>query len=266
MRRQPTLVTIVKYWLIPGSMAFLIAGLIGGVVLLNAGSSVEPWAREWLTALLVLYWLLSLPIVANYLVASLCSGFGTIRAPTDAAGARVLVVFSNGSVHYESGTFSADMLTRRSFFCVFEAARLWRVVHPDWVVVSGGVADLNARARSESELLREQLVRFAIPADRILLESTSRTTSEQISNVARLVEDGGLPRPVVVITTAAHMRRVMRLVRERKLAAIPSVAPGLRYDQGRAGWSLWIPSFAALRGSESALYEYFALVYEAIAR
>jgi hypothetical protein len=30
--------------------------------------------------------------------------------------------------------------------------------------------------------------------------------------------------------------------------------------------ALWIPSFAALRGSESALYEYLALVYEALAR
>ena len=43
--------------------------------------------------------------------------------------------------------------------------------------------------------------------------------------------------------------------------AMPSVTPDLRYDEGRTGWARWWPSMAALRGSESAMYEYLALAY-----
>jgi hypothetical protein len=48
--------------------------------------------------------------------------------------------------------------------------------------------------------------------------------------------------------------------------AIPSVTPDLRYDEGRTGWTRWWPSMAALRGSESAMYEYLALVHLRLAR
>ena len=252
---------IVKYWLIPGSMTFLLVGLALGVVLLNAGPIATVAARAWLTSLLAAYFLLSLPIVANLLIAHLHRDFASIRLPRDAAGARVLVAFGNGSVHYAAGALTADMLTRRSYFCVFEAARLFRLLELDWVIASGGGASQDPNARSESDLMREELVRLEVPIDRILLESASRTTGEQVASVARLLDERGLIPPVIVVTTGAHMRRVMKLCRQRQLGAIPSVTPGLRYDEGRTGWRRWWPSLAALTGSHSALYEYLAVIY-----
>jgi hypothetical protein len=68
------------------------------------------------------------------------------------------------------------------------------------------------------------------------------------------------------VTTAAHMARVMSLLTSHGVDAVPSVTPDLRYDEGRAGWGRWRPSMAALRGSESAMYEYLALVYLMIPR
>jgi uncharacterized SAM-binding protein YcdF (DUF218 family) len=263
-RVRKQIADIVKAWLIPGSMSFLVAGLAVGVLLLNSGVGASRWARVWLTALLAVYWLLSLPVVSNLLIGNLHREFGTVQAPGEARGSRVLVVVGNGSVHYAAGDFAADMLTRRSFFCVFEAARLYRLLRPDWVIVTGGIADQNPEARTEGDLMREQLVRFQVPADRILLESASRTTGEQVANVARLFEARGLSWPAVVITTGAHMSRVMTLFRDRRLDVVPSVTPELRYDEGRTGWHRWAPSFAALTGSQSALYEYLALIQESL--
>ena len=69
---------------------------------------------------------------------------------------------------------------------------------------------------------------------------------------------------IVVITTPAHMSRVMTLFNNRGVKAIPSVTPGLRYDEGRTGWRRWWPSGSALIGSQSALYEALAHVYWAL--
>jgi uncharacterized SAM-binding protein YcdF (DUF218 family) len=253
---------IVKRFLIPGSTTFLIIGLGLGVILLNAGGTANPWGRVWLTTLFGLYGLLSLPAIAHALIRNLQQQHGTIHS--DPRAAKVLVVIGNGSVRYAAREFAVDQLTRRSVFCVFEAARLYRLIHPDWVVASGGIAGPDPHARPESELMREQLIACGVVAERIVLESASRTTEEQIANVAQLLEQRGLNGSIVVITTAAHISRVMHLCRARGINAVPSVTPELRYDEGRTGWRRWCPSFAALRGSESAIYEYLALAYAAV--
>ena len=53
-----------------GSMTFLIVGFAVGVVLLNSRLPMR-WGRIWLTALLGLYWLLSLPVTAHTLIQNL---------------------------------------------------------------------------------------------------------------------------------------------------------------------------------------------------
>jgi len=254
----------VKRFLIPGSGGFLFIVFGAGVVILNSGPFGMLLGRIWLTALLALYWLLSLPVVANALLTNLQRPYGTIRIAAEAQGAIVLVVIGNGSVHYASGAFFVNQLTRRSVHCTFEAARLYRLLDPERIVVSGGVVRPQSGAVPESELIRDQLVAFGVPADRMVLESASRNTQEQIANAADLIATHGLPSPVVVVTTAAHVPRVMRCCANRGLRAVPSVTLDLQYDDGRVGWRRWVPRAAALRGSESAMYEYLALTWAAL--
>jgi uncharacterized SAM-binding protein YcdF (DUF218 family) len=258
------LVAFVKQFLIPGSLTFLIAGLVVGVVLLSAGPMPALWGRVWLASLLVLYWLLSLPAVSHALLDWLQHGHKTLDAAHDAQGAKVLVVVGNGSVHYTAGAFASHQLTRRSTFCAFEAARLYALIRPDWVVATGGAGDSTAKGSSEAELLRDMMVKCLVPAERILLECVSTTTDEQVSNVLQLLKLRRIDGPMVVVTTPAHMSRVIKLFSDRGVQPIASVTPGLRYDEGRSGWRRWWPSGAALIGSQSALYEGLAHVYWAL--
>ena len=243
-------------------MTFLVLGLCVSVILLHSGPSFRWLADAWLLALAALYWFLSAPAVAEALIRSLQGRYGTISTVADARGARVIVAVGNGSVSYTDGRFRVDILTRRSTFCVFEVARLCALLRPDRIIVSGGPPSIGARP--EGELMRDQLVKFHIQPERIVLDSTSHTTEEQASNVARLLGEHGHLAPAVVVTTAAHMSRVMRLFRRAGIDAVPSVTPDLRYHDGRKGWRRWSPSVAALRGSESATYEYLALVDSAL--
>jgi uncharacterized SAM-binding protein YcdF (DUF218 family) len=167
---------------------------------------------------------------------------------------------------YTDGHFTSDQLTRRSTFCVFEAARLYRLLQPVDVIVSGGAPTLGSAACAEADLLRDELVKLGVPGERISADAASRTTEEQAVNIARLLRQRNPRASAVVVTTAAHMPRVMRLFAAQAIDAIPSVTPDLRYDEGRTGWTRWWPSTAALRGSESAMYEYLALVYLLLAR
>lgn len=255
------IITFVKKMLIPGSLTFLTLGLGVDVVLLLSGSDAARLGRAWLAVLVAGYWLLSLPVVAATLIGRLQRQYGTIQAPSEAKGAQVLVVIGNGSVTYAAGDLVVDQLTRRTVFCVFEAARLYRLIEPAWIIVSGGPASPLARARPESELMRDQLVNFEVAPDRILLDSSSRTTREQAANIADIIEQRHLAGLIVVVTTAAHMPRVMKAFRERGLDSVPSVASALRYDEGQTGWRRWYPSTAALRGSETVMYEYLARSY-----
>ena len=255
------IVEIVKGVLIPGSTPFLMFGFFVAIVLLHAGGAARGWADAGLAALAMLYWLLSLPAVAHALIRRLKGRYGTIASVAQARGATVLVVVGNGSVSYTDGQFTIDQLTRRSTFCVFETVRLYRLLRTDHVIVSGGAPHPGTAARAESELMREELVTLGVPVERIRVDASSRTTEEQAANVALLLRQRDPQGCAVVVTTAAHMPRVMQLFVAQGIDAIPSVTPDLRYDEGRMGWGRWWPSMTALRGSESAMYEYLALVH-----
>src|SRR5207253_2406095 len=92
-------------------------------------------------------------------------------------------------------------------------------------------------------------------------ESESRNTAEQIANITRMVRERQLPEPVVLVMTPAQARRVMLLAARWSLRAVPAPTTDLRYDGDRQRWRLWVPSIDALRGSESAMYEYIAVAY-----
>jgi uncharacterized SAM-binding protein YcdF (DUF218 family) len=109
--------------------------------------------------------------------------------------------------------------------------------------------------------MRDALIAFGVPADQILLESGSRTTAEQLAALARLLVERDVHGPVVLVASAAHIRRVMSVAAMNHLDAVPSVAGALRYGPREHGWRRWRPNLDALRVSESAMYEYIALAY-----
>ena len=218
-------IRVVKRFLIPGSMTFLSLGLLIAVLLLYAAPPVRLLADLWLAVLIASYWLLSLPAVAHALIGRLQGPYGTIRSAAEARGAKAVVTVGNGSVSYTDGQFTSDQLTRRSTFCVFETARLYRLLQPDEVIVSGGPPSLGTAARAEADLMQEQLVKLGVPAERIRVDTASRTTEEQAVNVATLLRQRDPRGSAVVVTTAAHMPRVMKLFVARGIDATPSVTP-----------------------------------------
>jgi uncharacterized SAM-binding protein YcdF (DUF218 family) len=250
---------IVKEALVPGSIEFLLLGLIVGVVLLYTGSRRARWGRAALTALSLSYFVLAMPTVSAMLVRTLQTQHAHLERPSDGKGAAVVVVVGAGVVSYEADGRTVHQLARRTTFAMLEAVRVFKLIGASWIIASGGIANPLSQTQPESTAICEELVRLGIPRDRILLESASRNTAEQVANVAQLLREYELPGAVVFAVEPAQSRRVMLLAEKHNLRAVPAIASALRYDRGQTGWRRWRPSADALRGSESAMYEYLAL-------
>jgi uncharacterized SAM-binding protein YcdF (DUF218 family) len=252
---------IVKATLVPGSLPFLLLGLVAGATLLYLGSRSATWGRRWLTAIAVLYLVLSLGPVASVLIAGLQGGYRSIVDVASARGATVVVVIGSGAVTYAAGEQALHQLGRGSALAVLEAERLHRLLDPKWIVTSGGIPDLESQTRPESAVMRDALVGLGVPHERILLESGSTNTAEQVAAVRHLLTSRGIAGPVVIVVTADHARRVMATASRSGLDVVASVASDPRRESQKSGWRRWRPSLEALRLSESAMYEYLALIH-----
>lgn len=252
------MVTVAKL-LVPGSMSFLVLALSVGLVLSSGPRGMHRWGRRWLIALAALYVALSTPLVCSGLLGGLSRGYARLVDARNATGATAVVVVGNGVVTYGADGRALHQLTRRTAYCVLEAARLYKLLAEPWVIASGGIADSASQREPESDVMRAGLIELGVPAERILLESTSRNTREQVINVAALLRPRRFEH-VVVVTSPASMWRTLALFEKLGLPAVPSVS-SLRY--GGPSGTLWrfVPSLDALRGSEAASYEYLAFLY-----
>ena len=215
-------------------------------------------ARRFLYALLLGYWLLSTRAGSELLVAGIGSGFRPIQTREDARGADVIVVLSGGGDSYRSAGMVFAVPSRNTILRALEGARVFRAIGAKLVIASGGRVYPEINLRPESQMLRETLLHAGVPADRIVEENGSRTTSDQARLVAAMLVPEGT-RKVVLVTSPTHLRRSMAVFRTAGLDPVPAAAP-LRSDQmPPPSWV--IPNYDALYLSDVAIYDYAATVY-----
>lgn len=256
---MPSLADVLKPVVVPGSSGFFLTVLALGVLLLYGRERARRWGRRLLTALPLLYLALALPPVCDGLTWTLARDYRSLTDRQEAAGADALVVLSNGANVFAAGDLRLGELGVGSIFSVLEAARVYRLLRPRLIIVSGGIVDAEAQAGPEAEVLRDRLMGFGVPADRILLDTESRNTLEQGRNVAVLLRAQGAQQ-FVLVTSPEHMPRSVGVFRAQGLSPIASIT-GLRYGTRRGGSQTLRPSGFALAGSSEALYEMLALRY-----
>jgi uncharacterized SAM-binding protein YcdF (DUF218 family) len=255
MRAPVELASSLVKSLLPGSTAFLVAGLIVGLFLLYA-PGLWKWGRRWLAVLAVVYVVLAMPVVA----ARLRRGFGPtyvpIASPVDALGAKTVVVLGNGAVTHTDGATVVPVLARRTAFNVMEGARLYRLLGQPKLVLSGGIPDPEVQLVSEAEVMAEALERLGVPRSHMVLEGRSINTYQQAREVRALIGTDG---PIVLVTTSTHMPRALALFKAQGLKPVPSPSRANDLPWHGPAWSRFLPDAGALAASQMALYEYLAL-------
>jgi len=257
------LVEIVKEYLLPGSLPFLLFGLLVGILLLYRGEKWNRRGKHWLTLLLLGYWILSTPLFARGIESLLEHGYEPLNEEEIPESVDTVVILGGGSNTFRVGEFQRNVLSEAGILRAMEGARLYFQMDEPWVIVSGGT---NARAgvlTPESEPLQDALMDFGVPPSRIMLESASGDTYEQALNLKEMLVQRGVGR-FILVTSPTHMRRAMAAFEAQGLQPIPAISA-----QHGAGFLdndvAFLPSADALHASWMAMREIAATLYYALA-
>jgi uncharacterized SAM-binding protein YcdF (DUF218 family) len=248
-----------KQWFIPGSFSFFYLGALVGLVLLYMDERRARWGKRWLTALIVIYLLMAMPIFASGMENLLQGDLGTRFSDQQVVEIDAIVVLGGGGASYIAGERELSVLSESSALRLIEGLRLWELLDPDWLVVSGGDNPRAGLLTAESETMRDTLVDLGVPEDRILLESGSANTHDQALNLRELFEESGINR-FILVTSPTHMRRAYLTFLHAGYDPIPASA--LEHSQSRDTFgNLIVPSINALNSSRNVMRELFGLLY-----
>lgn len=241
----------------PGSWSLLLAGVtVAAVLLFQRGARRQAIGRTLLAVLVVSYWVMSLPVVAN----AVQSGFSPAPAlTTEVVGANAaIVVLGAGIQTYRIGNEEIDVPTAQSAFNVLDGAALFeRLGHP-WVIVSGGIADASRQRAREADVLAVLLRERGVPEDRLVKERLSNTTHSQAMNVAALAKSRAFGT-LIVVTSPAHLRRAVPAFRAQGVRAV-GYAARFTTERRIPEWR-WLPSLDAHDIAQEALYDYAGWLY-----
>jgi uncharacterized SAM-binding protein YcdF (DUF218 family) len=135
------------------------------------------------------------------------------------------------------------------------AAELVRSGRARLLILTGG----EPGPGDSSESLREKAVALGVPADRIHVESVSRSTRQNVVAVLPLLQEHGV-RSVALVTSPSHQRRAYYAARR----AWPAGIRILNRPARASGW--WAPPawWAQTRMRRAVCTEYVKLAYYAL--
>src|SRR5262249_44692043 len=145
----------------------------------------------------------------QFVVAQLLVGSLKPFEAADAASARrtVVVVLGSGTVMAEDWDGRMFSLPDRAAMArVLEASRVFRLIDPAIIISSGGDPHPGRKAPPTGETMRDAMVTLGVPADRIVVETESRTTHEEAVVVAPMLQ-AQRAEQVILVTSEEHMRR-----------------------------------------------------------
>lgn len=253
---------MVKSYLVPGSIGFLLVGLTVGVALVLLGKRKAVWGRRGLAALAAGYWLLSLPLVSAALQGALSHGYSSLASADGLADVDAIVVLGGGSQTVRSHGSEIDLLSETAALRVLEGARLYEMLDGTQVFASGGMSVTAGAVTPESAVLCQALIQAGVPAERITTESTSDNTRQQALALAPLLAAQHVER-FVLVTSPSHMRRALLAFRAVGLDAVASIALA-RSETLPTPPSPLLPSLRSLAVSADAFREWIGLAYYAL--
>ncbi len=243
-----------------GSVEVWLIVIIAGLVLLS-WRRTRSWATPYLVVILVAFWLLSTPALAEWVATRTAGGYAPIRRAEEARGATTIVVLGGGSFTFHVTGFVLNEPAEGTSFRVIEGARVYRLLNsptstPTVILMGGTTAHRDPAARPESDAMAGAMLALGVPLNDLVFENRSKTTREQALEFKRMFA-GHESEPFVLVTSPTHMARSMSAFRAVGLKPVASLA-ALRSDGEHF---LWLPTDEALAISDAVIYDTAARFY-----
>lgn len=234
---------------IPGSLEILLLGLalLWFTRRQKAGKSVVTFGT-------IVFFVLSLPWSSNLLLEPLERQFSPLVLASDssraakARTAKYIVVLTGGDSP-DKWVDPASRLGADTLYRLINGVQLYRELPGATLVLSGA-----------GETMAEVAGSLGVPRLHMILETRGRDTEEEALNLKPVLGNA----PFILVTSASHMPRAMRLF--RKLLMDPLPAP-TDYRAKRADPidpDGYYPTSRALGRSEAAVYERLGMIWARI--
>ncbi|WP_022728770.1 YdcF family protein [Fodinicurvata sediminis] len=231
--------------------------LLAGVVLMLVGGAPR-LARGLLACSLLLFLAFSLPWLPNALLRPLESQVAPLAGFQEAPPRprpKAIVVLGAGH-HVRPGQPPADWLGRAASARLMEALRLRGLAGlSDLPLIFTG--DTGRESLPVAEAMKRAALSLGVPEATIVSETAPRDTAEEMTVLSRRLGKS----PFVLVTSAAHMPRALRLAEGAGLNPIPAPTDYRLVQASAASWQAWLPSAGNLQRADHALHEWLGLLW-----
>jgi uncharacterized SAM-binding protein YcdF (DUF218 family) len=156
-----------------------------------------------------------------------------------------------------SGHVSDPVLTRTaqiggsSLYRLIEGIRIYRELPGTKLVISGGVIpDPVTNARVVGDVAHQ----IGVPVKDTLIEERPSDTIDEARVLKGLIGD----RSFVLVTSAAHMKRAVRIFQDRGMKPVPAPTDYVLKDRQGGNMGSWAPNCGNLFVSQRVIYEWLA--------
>jgi len=246
---------LVKYGLYPLTWIVGLSGLTLLFAWLPSSPARQRWIRINSLALVALLLLLTSPLVAHVLVATLEGTHLPSGLPKPVPNGTIVVL---GSGLRDTGSLRPNIeLTGESMRQTVCGADLYHHGIAPSLLVTGGDARVFGSGPAEAAVMKEWAVRLGIPEESVLTENRARTTYENAVNTKSILRDR---TSVILVTSAIHMPRAAALFRAQGFDVIPYPCGFHERNRVTEGWdaiSIFdvLPATWAFRETSEAIEE-----------
>lgn len=198
----------------------------------------------------------SMPIVGERAYATLERQYPPMPL-SDTPKADVAIVLGGaikGPMHPRTEIEMTDSSSR-----VLHAFRLYRAAKIDRILIAGGNAPDSPNERPEAEIIRDLLVMWGVPGDKIVVETRSRNTWENAREIHALWKREPFGSALLV-TSAAHMPRAIGVFRRLGLPVVPCSVDVHVVEGAPRDLTYWIPNAGALSQTTDAIRAWLGIL------
>lgn len=138
----------------------------------------------------------------------------------------------------------------------WHAVQLYRAGKARIIVLAGGNVFDQSGIEGEAHYAGELLQQWGVPRSAIVVESASRTTEQNSNNVMEYLNSHGI-QSVLLVTSAYHMPRALKLFRQYSIDITPASADILMRERFEPEILKWLPSAQAIYLNTIAAHEYY---------
>jgi uncharacterized SAM-binding protein YcdF (DUF218 family) len=237
----------------PLGLAGVFAGVAGALILFNKKKASVTLA--FLSAGTLLFF--SSPVVSHILVRSLESKF---EPRTEFPPVSAIVLLGGCTRPVMPPRINVEVTAAGDR--IFEAARVYRKGCASFIITTGGkipfIYDFpGSEAMCMASVLREVC---GVDSSHIIVEDDAENTHEHAPNVAAILQQRGLKPEIILVTSAMHMYRSIRIFRKNGYTVYP--APADFREDRNIQWKLFglVPQADALVASTNVLHEYYGII------